>query len=64
LLARFEKFLRPPVVQALTDPFSAAQRGNALFAAEPGQHDPDLLFSRILFARLALDSFDQLAVRI
>jgi hypothetical protein len=35
LLARFEEFLRPAVIQALGNPFTAAQRGDALLAAQP-----------------------------
>jgi hypothetical protein len=44
-LARFQEFLRPGVVEALGDPFLAAQLGNAVFAAQAFQHDPDLVSS-------------------
>src|SRR6056297_466724 len=63
LLARFEEFLRPSVIQALADAFPATQRGDTLLAAQTSQHDPDLLFRRIMLARLALDPFDQLVSR-
>src|SRR5687768_16317189 len=53
LLASFEEFLRPVVVQALGDP--AAQRGNRLLAAQALEHDADLLFSRILLAGRSAD---------
>src|SRR6056297_686296 len=64
LLACFQEFLRPRVVKALADAFTAAERGNTLFAAQACQHDPDLLFGRILFARLAADAFDQFVSRV
>jgi len=54
LLACFEEFLRPGVIQALADTLTAAESSNALFAAQACQYDPDLLFCRILFARSAL----------
>jgi hypothetical protein len=34
-LARFQKFLRPAVVQALSDPLAAAQFSDAVLAAKP-----------------------------
>ena len=53
LLARFEKFLRPAVIQTLGDAFMATQGGDAVLAAQARYHDPDLLLSLILLARLA-----------
>src|SRR6056297_3072118 len=64
LFARLEEFLRPSVIQALADPFTAAQRGDALLPAQAREHDPDLLFRRVMLARLALDPFDQLVSRV
>src|SRR5210317_1232373 len=64
LLARFKEFLRPRIIQALADALTAAESGNAFFAPQARQHDPDLLFGRILFARLAADAFDQLVSRV
>ena len=53
LLARFQKLLRPAVIQTLGNALMAAQGGDTLFAAQPRHHDPDLLLGRILLARLA-----------
>ena len=55
LLAGFQELLRPAVVEALGDPFPTAQLGDAVLAAQAREHNPDLLFSRILLARLAPD---------
>ena len=55
LLAGFQELLRPAVVEALGDPFPAAQLGDAVLAAQVREHNPDLLFSRIFLARLAPD---------
>src|SRR6056300_1981194 len=44
LLASLQKLLRPAVVQILVDAFLAAQLGNAGFASQAFQHDPDLVF--------------------
>ena len=40
------KRLTPPVVQIRRQPFLAAQRGDALLAAQPFEHDPNLLLGR------------------
>ena len=56
----FQELLRPGIVQALGDPLATAQRGNALFALKAGQDDPDLLLSRVVLTRLALDASDRL----
>ena len=32
------------IIQALRDPFLAAQLGNAVFATQAVQHDPNLVF--------------------
>src|SRR5690606_26883383 len=45
-LAGLHELLRPGVIQALGDPFLAAQLGNAVLAAQAFQHDPDLVFGR------------------
>ena len=52
-LPAFQELLRPAVVKALGDPLPAAQLGDAVLAAQARQHNPDLLFSRILLACLA-----------
>ena len=43
LLASFEEFLGPAIIQALGDPFTAADRGNAVFATQAFQHDADFV---------------------
>jgi hypothetical protein len=45
-LAGLHELLRPGVVEALRDPFLAAKLGDAVFAAQTVQHDPDLVFCR------------------
>jgi hypothetical protein len=40
-----------------------AQLGNTVLTAQAIQHDPDLLFLRIVFARGAFDGFDDLLAR-
>ena len=55
LLASLEELLRPAVIQTLGDPFPAAQLSDAVLAMQARQHDPDLLFGRILLARPAPD---------
>jgi hypothetical protein len=42
---------------------AAAQLGDVLLAAQAFQHDTDLLFRRVLPARLAPDVFDDLVCR-
>jgi len=55
LLARFEEFFRPAVIQTLDDSFFATQGGYSLFAAQARYHNQGLLLSQILFAYLAAD---------
>src|SRR4051794_4501168 len=57
LLAGFQKFLRPAVMQVLHDPFAAVQLSNAVLTTQAGQHNADLLFRRKLVARCATDLF-------
>ena len=65
-LARFQKLLRPIVVQALRDTFAATQRGDALLAPKIFQYDADPLFHqcrrrvlrRISPTALSTDAFD------
>ena len=52
-----ESFLRPAVVQAPRDPLAPAVLGDAVLAAQPGEHDPDLLLRRMLPDRPADLSF-------
>ena len=42
--ACFEELFRPGIVQALGNTLAAAQLGDAVIAAQPFEHDPDLLF--------------------
>ena len=60
VLAGLQELLRPGIVQALSNPLAAAQRGNAFFAAQTSQDDPDLLLGRVVLARLAFNASDQL----
>src|SRR5262249_45934062 len=48
LLASLQKFLRPAVIEVLHNPLAPAQLGDAVLAAQAGQHDPDLFFRRKL----------------
>lgn len=45
-----QEFLRPAVVEAFCYAFTAAELGNAALATKPFQHNPDLLFGRMVFA--------------
>ena len=45
---RLQELLRPAVVQALRDTLAPAMLGDAVLAAQPGEHDPDLLLRRML----------------
>jgi hypothetical protein len=42
-LVGFEKLLRPSIIQALRDALASAQRGDGVVAAQPLQHDADLV---------------------
>ena len=46
LLTGLEELLAPAVIEIRRYPFAAAERRDALFPAEPLQHDPNLLFGR------------------
>src|SRR5690606_13575070 len=54
-LAGLHELLGPGVIQALCDPFTAAQLGNGVIAAQAIEHDPDLVFSREVPTGLAAD---------
>jgi len=43
LLARFEELLRSVIMQALGDPFTAANRGNAVLATQALRHNTDFV---------------------
>ena len=63
LLAGLQELLRPAVIQVLVDLFPTAQLRNALFAAKPLQHNPDLLlrgYCRRVARRIALTVFSAL----
>src|ERR1700716_4603796 len=47
-LARFKELLRPAVIHALRNTFFAAELGDAGLAAQPIQHNTNLIFGRIL----------------
>jgi hypothetical protein len=49
-LASFQKLLRPFIIDALGNAFTAAQLGDALLTTQSIQHNADLFFSRVLFA--------------
>jgi hypothetical protein len=61
--ASLHEVLRPFVVNALGDALAAAQFSDAVLATKPVQHDPDLLFRRIVFPRRSLDIFDDFLAR-
>jgi hypothetical protein len=63
LLARFEEFLRPAIIKALGDPFTAADRGNAVFSTQAFQHNADFVLCRVMLARGAADVLDRLLGR-
>src|SRR5580700_5459552 len=48
LLPGLKEVFRPAVIQILDDPFTTAQLGDALLAAQALQHNADLLFCREL----------------
>jgi hypothetical protein len=54
----FEELLGPGIIQALGYAFASAELSDAVIAAQPHQHDPDLLFGRMALARLAADVSD------
>src|SRR3954470_16786372 len=54
-VAGFEELLRPGVIQAFGDAFATAQRGDAVLAAQPLQHDADLVLGRVMLAGGAAD---------
>src|SRR5690606_3777069 len=57
LLAGLQEVLRPVVIEALGNPFAPTKLGDRTLSAQAVEHDPDLLFSRKLAPRLALDLF-------
>ena len=48
------------MVEALRNTLATAQPGDALFTTQARQDDPELLFSRLVLARFAFDTPDQL----
>src|SRR5271169_2385397 len=54
-LAGLQELLRPTVIQALGDPGAPAKLRDAGLAPQAVQHDPDLLFGRILLSRRPAD---------
>src|SRR4029077_7058312 len=60
LLPGLKEVFRPAVIQILDDPFTTAQLGDALFAAQALQHNADLLFCRELPACRPPDVFHDL----
>src|ERR1700726_1234634 len=64
LLPGLKEVFRPAVIQILDDPFTTAQLGDALLAAEAFQHNADLLFCRELPACRPPDVFHDLFRRL
>jgi hypothetical protein len=60
LLAGFHEVLGPFVIQTLSNAFSAAQFGNAVFTSQAVQDNAYLLLRTVLLARLALDVSNRL----
>src|ERR1700675_1451858 len=60
LLPGLKEVFRPAVIQILDDPFTTAQLGDALLAAQALQHNADLLFCRELPACRPPDVFHNL----
>ena len=59
LLAGLQKLLRPAIVEILVDLLPAAQLRDALLAAKPLQHHPDLLLRGILSPGRPADRLDR-----
>jgi hypothetical protein len=53
--AGLKGLLRPTIVEAIRDPFTPTQLGDAVLATQAGQHNPDLLFGGILLASPTAD---------
>jgi hypothetical protein len=51
-LTGFEELLGPAIIHRGGDAFSAAELGDVLLAPQSFQHDADLLFCRVMPARL------------
>ena len=51
------------MIQALGDPFTAADRGDAVFATQAFQDDTDFVLGRMMLARGAADVLDRLLGR-
>jgi hypothetical protein len=44
LLPRFEKLLRPAIIEVLDDPLATAKLGDTVLPAQAFHHNPDLVF--------------------
>ena len=60
LLAGSQEVLRPALMETLGDALAAALLGNAVFAAQAVEHDPDPLLRRTALARRAADILDKM----
>ena len=60
----FKEFFRPFVVEALRDPFTAAQLRDGVLTAQSFQYDPDLLFCGMLPSGLAFDRSNRVLGRV
>lgn len=58
LLASYYELFAPFVIHALINAFSAAQFGDAVFAAQNIQHDPDFLLCAVLLTSLTRNVFN------
>ena len=59
-LPSFEELLGPAIVQAMSNAFTTTQFRDRVLSLEAIQHDPDLLFGRILSASGSANVFDDL----
>jgi hypothetical protein len=64
MVIAFEEFLRPAIIEVLDDALATAKFGNAVFAAQAFQHDPDLVFRRKVSPCRATDVLDDLRRRL
>jgi hypothetical protein len=59
-----EEVLRPTVIEVLDNAFAAAELGDAVLAAQPLQHNADLVFGRKILPRRPADILQDLFRRL